>query len=417
MSTTKKLLILVLALVMCLTCFIPSTFAWYDHNGEATGNILTYSRDDLPVSGSTGLTVTTVQTDKAGVGNTAVTNVSFANTTDKIQYYKTTFDNTNGNGDVYAELGVTDLVNNEDIKLGITSPVINETGFDITKTAKYTGTTRVYFLPTSAFNPYWTNANTSDQDGYDMRMRYYVGAEAHDVRLLKQTIPSGTLRTDKYKDSNNQSSTYIYYYDLPNNATSFFFRNHWYNDSDKNKDWNRTPDLTEVTTAGVVYKLNGKNITDSYKLVDTMSINEDMVYLNKYYDTVYLDVGGNADISLKKDNEVYDENFVPDYYGKTIEYLSADTNKVQVDQDGLITGVAATGSAGVNVTTTITGECGDTESRITKVIIKDTIDQMPVAKNIPVKKGEKVELRWYVLDKRDIADRSGQKAASIYYTV
>lgn len=50
MKKDKKLVIICLVLVMAIASFIPSTFSWYDHNGELTGDKMSYTRNNLSVS-------------------------------------------------------------------------------------------------------------------------------------------------------------------------------------------------------------------------------------------------------------------------------------------------------------------------------------------------------------------------------
>jgi hypothetical protein len=401
---------------MAIVSMMPATFSWYDHSGTSKAEYFKYQKDNLPISGSSGLSVSTRTVDKNGENPSSDTfnKVTFASSnTPTIQYYKTTFDNTGNNArDVYAELGVKELTNDENIKVGITDPVINEKGFTITKTPASNTKTRVYFIPTSAYSSFWYNSNTSSNE-YDMNIIYTVGGTDSDKKKMNRRSNSNS----DFKDAKTGTKApYIYYYDVPNNATSFFFCNHWYSANDDNKEWNRTPDITDTRTAGIVYSLTGKNITDSYKLYTASEPNIKLAALNKSYSEVRLSLNGHTSIGLQRDSSGEDENFVSDYYGNTISYAVTDgSDKISVgSKDGIITADAYTGDSFATVTTTITGICGDTITTDTKVYITQTIPQMPVAQNIPVQAGKKVDIYWYVTNK---GQTTGDLASSIYWTV
>ena len=419
MRTTKKLAVLCLAALMACMSMMPATFSWYDHNGTQSAQYFKYTKDNLPISGSSGLSVSTRTVDKNGENpsSSTVDAVSFpAPNTPKIQYYKTTFDNTGRNArDVYAELGVKNLQNDDNIKVGITDPVINEKGFTITKTPSSYDTTRVYFIPTANYSKFWYDGTYSSST-YDMNIIYTVGSTASGKKKM-HLCSNNTNTNSAFKDAGtNQTAPHIYYYDVPSNANSFFFCNHWYDDNDANKDWNRTPDITDTRTAGIVYRLTGQNITDSYKLYTADDQNDKLAALNNYYTEVNLSLNGHTSIELKKEADGEDEDFVADYFGNNISYsVTSGSDKITVgNKDGIITATDYTGSTPAVVTTTITGICGDQITITTNVNITDTIPQMPVAQNIPVQAGKKVDVYWYVTNK---GQTSGTIADSIFFTV
>ena len=125
MNTTKKLLIMCLVTLVAAVSMMPSTFSWYPHEDSADGNAFYYSRESLPVSGSTGLSVSTVKTNEKGEGSDSVTAVNFASANTNIQYYKTTFNNKNGTGDVYADLELKNVKRDANVKVGVKYPVVN----------------------------------------------------------------------------------------------------------------------------------------------------------------------------------------------------------------------------------------------------------------------------------------------------
>jgi hypothetical protein len=57
---------------------------------------------------------------------------------------------------------------------------------------------------------------------------------------------------------------------------------------------------------------------------------------------------------------------------------------------------------------------GDYIEKETKIYFSNYIAQMPIAKNIRVKKGETVDVYWYVTNKLGL---SGDIAAEIYWTI
>lgn len=412
MNTTKKLLVLCLVALLGLMTMMPSTFSWYDHNGSANGNAFYYSKDKLPVSGSSGLSVSTVKTDENGEGNTSVSTVNFASASTNIQYYKTTFDNTSGTGDVFADLELKNVKRDANVKIGVKSPVINEKSFINSKTPKAGSYTRVYFQSTEKYNPYWTN-RTYSSSSYDMLIRITNG-EGTETTYKMIACPNGTPTSEYMDAASGYSNTwaYIYYYDIPVGSTKFYFVNHYYDPNDENKDWNRTPDITDFSP-GNLYRLTGKNIDNSYKLYDVKPINNvDFVALNKYYSNVTLSLNGYIDIGLLKESPSDDDEFTPDYYGTNISYSTTSSN-LTVNSDGLVT-AGNTAADNQTVTTTITGELGDSYSITTNVNIKSIEPQASVVQNMPVKKGEKVEVYWYVINK---SSTTGNIATEIFWTV
>lgn len=414
MRTTRKLLVLCLAALMTCVAMMPASFSWYAHNESVNGGYMQYSRSALPVSGSStgtsAFNVSTIAVDKNGEpthGNTAVSTVNFSSASTNVQYYKTTLNNTGGSGDVYGELDLGNLLNSVDVKAGITSPVINEKGFDISKTPTAYNQIRIYFLPTSAYSAFWYDGNSSSST-FDMKLRYTVGSNTTDVNMSRKANSNSAFKDG----STGVTAPYVYYCDIPSNTNSFFFFNHWYSDSDENKDWNRTPDITDIVP-GTIYRLTGKNIEDSYKLYDTVPGTE-LAGLMKYYSEAKLNQGGYIDISLKDSSEVT-EGANPDFYGNTISYASSNTSVATVTKDGLVTAASSISgnTATANITTTITGLAGDTITCTTKVTVSKYIEQMPIAQNVYVKKGETVDLYWYVLNK---SSSTGNIASSIFWT-
>jgi hypothetical protein len=116
-----------------------------------------------------------------------------------------------------------------------------------------------------------------------------------------------------------------------------------------------------------------------------------------------------ADIGLKKTGDA--DGFVPEYYGASISYSSANSSICTINRDGLIT---PTGTGNTTVTTTITGKYGDTDTITTSVNIPSKIKQVPVIQNVRVPAGEKVKIDWYALNK---SPQSEMTTSALYYTL
>ncbi len=408
-----------MALVMMIVAVMPSTFSWYNHGGDnpPQGNRATLSVLKLPVSGSRGFSAATYRVDEYGenLNNNTVTNVTFDSASTNIQYYKTVFSNKNNpSGDVYADLELRNLVNNVNIRVGTTSPTINEKGFNITRVPTTYDKIRVYFQPTAAYESFWYNDDYSSNK-YDMKIRYYVGSEANNGKMKALGNPNNS-----YKDAADGKSTTaakIFYYDIPSDTTSFFFYNHWYDDNDANKDWNRTRDITEIVPCRL-YKLNGKEIQSSYKIHVYEEDQTVFAALSNYYSHAYVSKGGDVDLGLHNTNDTGAESFVADYHGKSISYSSSNTNIFTVDKAGNVH-ASETNSGDATLTTTIqgvfnnSGSNTDTITVTTTVHVVNTIDQMPVFKNVLVPKNEEVELYWYVINKTNETNI----AEKIFYTI
>ena len=146
--------------------------------------------------------------DKDGevLDSTALSRVSFPSSdTPTIQYYKTTLDNSSNSatGDVYADLELRNFKNDADVKVGVTSPVINEKGFNITSTPASHTQTRIYFIPTKAYSAFWYQGD-KNQSNFDMNLRYYVGGDDEDVQMDRKANTNSA-----YKDASDNSTVIL----------------------------------------------------------------------------------------------------------------------------------------------------------------------------------------------------------------
>lgn len=439
MKTTKKLFMLMLVGVLAVVSFVPSTFSWYNHNQSEEGNKLQYT-GDVPVSiksAANTIKMTTVESDANGnAGTTAVNaiNIPADSTGQAMKYYKTTFENT-GSNDVYVDLETTAMPNNADFYIGTVNPTLNEKAYAsrAVRTKVSDNTVRVYFKPHTNMASYWSvdngrlkpesgtyNTNgtivaagweagssnqASDSNGTnnDINLSYTVDGKEYQVKMEK--CPNA--------DTNwSSTGTKVYYYDIPSNAEKFFFFNHWYLRSNSNREWNRTIDITNLT-AGRLYYLTDNKVDDKWKEYAVKAVDANLVAVNQYYTSVRMSLGNSvfADISLKKESNTDDEDFIPEYYGASIAYKSNNTSIATINKDGVITPVA---QGSTTITTTVTGKFGDTYPVTTNVDIPSNIAQVPIIKNVRVPAGKKVDVDWYAVN------RSSDKAmttTSLFFTI
>ncbi len=422
-----------MALLMVAVTLIPSTFSWYSHSESATGNLMKYTREELPVSMKTASDSVTMETklaDKNAEEGNTVSSISVP--AGQIKYYVTTLTNS-GNVDTYLDLQLSSLPNNADVKIGTNSPVINQKAYAsrAARTKKTYDKVRVYFKTHSSMNAYWSQnnckaksksldltneGNSSNETTSDMNIAFKRAGAADETKDQLERCP------------NTDSTTYggttrVFYYDLPSDTEYFYFFNHWYMTSGSNREWNRTIDITDLS-AGYLYYLNGERVDEKYKAYSRV-FDDTLLNVMSYYDTARLSTGSNvtADIGLKKDPDNADDEFTPDYYGNNITYSSSNTNVCTVNRDGLIT-PKTSGTA--TITTTITGKFGDTTSAnpiTTSVSIPSNISQFPIASNILVphdgstdsdgNPNNVVKIHWYIINNGS----STAEASSIFVTI
>lgn len=410
MTITKKLLILCLIAVLGVVAVMPSTFSWYAHSGDDhyKGNDIQYQREDLPLSlwqsGTVQLTTYTANrynqketqlASSSGFGNIGI---------DNTQRYITSIKN-NGTKPVSVNLEMSKLTNNANVYVGTCDPVVNERSYAARATLEKVDWDYevIYFEPRTHYDwwkqgvnynnpgtPYCdqTQSVTFGEDtvtgNNDMNLEYQIGA--NNYKMAMEVCP--------YQDHVGNNSFNVYRAFVTTEADSLFFFNHYYITENTNLEWNRTPTVNDFSE-GRVYYLNGN--TNDYNNKDISyhdSFNGSNLCVYYYYKTATMAVNKTANLGLKKgtsDMVVNREEF--DYTGKSISYSSSNTSVATVSQDGLVT---AKGSGTANITTTITGEFGDTVSLVTTLNVPQTIDQVPIIQNVNIPAGETVDVTWYV---------------------
>lgn len=428
MKTIKKLSILAVVVILAAVSFVPSTFSWYNHNTSSSGYKINYDAN-LPVSvksAAEDISMNTYEADANGVATTtsvSAINIPYdAETHNAVKYYKTTFTN-NGSNDVYIDFYAEKMPNNADFIIGTISPTINEKAYASrpVRTKTSSAFVRVYFKTHSDMSSYWAkddgtldtdhepgNDNTSTND---INIAYTVGTTETMAMMTKCPKPDS--------DTSGSGTTNVYFYDLPTNTTSFYFFNHWYLASDSNREWNRTIDITDLTS-GRLYYLNGEKVDEKYKAYSVRDVNTNLVALNFYYSYVRMSLGNSvfADIGLKKESD--DENFVSEYYGSEITYSISDTSVATINGDGVITPKA---KGTTRITTTIKGVFGDTKSIYTSLDIPEDIAQVPIITNvkIPAKDGDTLgsaEVLWYAINKSSDSDKTpAMTTTNLFYSI
>lgn len=415
MKLTKRIFLPVLAVVLILVSTVGTTVSWYSHKGNANGKKMNYAQD-LPVSvksESGTISMTTYISDANGeVTNQTVNAISVA-AGNKVVYYKTVFQNSGAN-DVYINLEISELGNNADFYIGTVAPTINEKAYaSRPQRTKVSDTSvRVYFKTTNSFSDFWgtyapasffpnNTVGSSNGTTNDFNIAYTEGGTEH-LMVMTQCPTEDTTASDNERK--------VYYADIPSTADSFYFFNHWYLCSSSNREWNRTLDFKDLS-GGRLYYLTGGKVDEKWKECAVKDTDTNLVAVNRHYQSVRMSSGAGvfADIGLKKTGDA--DGFVPEYYGASISYRSADNNKCTINRDGLIT---PTGTGNTTVTTTITGKYGDTDTITTSVNIPSNIKQVPVIQNVRVPAGEKVTIDWYALNK---SPSSQMTTSALYYTL
>lgn len=422
MRTTKKLIVLCLALLMGIAAIMPSTFSWYDHSGSQTGDRMTYEREDLPVSAGN-ITIETKKYEMDGAntvkydqkGNKSYDGGAISGgevTGGHSQYYGTTITNT-GAAPAYVNLYLQNFKNNSSFFVGTTAPSLRDKGIASSVHIKNKNMVRVYFQWNNANN--WNDPNAkhyvvyktktnSNWESEEITSQSQITAGAENSALLeRQTDILGSHITDTY------------YVNLADDTTQFFFatdgNNSGFDTSDcsTTMNWYRTNIITDVQAERGYYLTGSADDTYFTAAYETFPI-QNGVSVMKYFDTANLNSGQKSYVSLVNGTH---------YTGQSVSYSVSGSGLTVNSGSGLIT---RTGTGTATVTTTITGSLGDTTTVTTAVSTPPSIAAMPLAMNIEVpgrttKDGETVdgtaEVVWYI---RNESSSDTCTFDGIYYT-
>ena len=452
----KKPIVAALA-VLAIISMIPASFSWYTHNSVQVpnGNKINFIDSTLPVSlssASGAITMHTVIVDKDG--NTLTDDQLTQVNANSVKHYKTTFTNT-GNNDLMVDFNLSNLGNSSDYFIGSESPTLNEKCYaSRASREKATGeSVRIYFKSHRNLYPYWTAYEPTPvtADDYttfktgltnDMNVAYKLTTD-DTVHYKKLTICNNFSSYEDYlapsynSVANNKATvqskidTAVFYADLPVNTEYFFFFDHYYDKDAKNKNWNSTIHITDLSQ-GKMYVMTGERDGNEYKEYRAEATDTNLTAVIQYYSDVRMSLGSNvtASIGLKKTGD--DEDFVPEYYGTEITYTvdnrsGVDTeNLITVNRDGLIipsTNTLSDSERTSRVKTTVRGKYGDTKVIYTIVSIPPAIAQVPIIKNIKVAKSGSttfdgkpanvVDVYWYIKNK----SASAMTGFNIFYTI
>ncbi len=430
MGTTKKLLVLCMVLLMGIVAIMPSTFSWYDHNGEYTGVEMSYVRNDLPVSAGS-ITATTKKyhmqnthpdgnNDPNAVyydikGNKEYNGGAISGTqtiaAGTSQYYGTTITNTAASP-AYVNLYLQNFKNNNNFFVGTMEPSLRDKGVSPSVHLKNKNSIRVYFQYDQAND--WNSGSAK---------RYVVCTNKSGTTTVTQItshITQASSGTSTYASQTQilgSNITNTYYVDLADDTTSFYFA------TDGNKsgvdtttgattmNWYRTNTITNVQSERG-YWLTGKADDTSFcAAYETFEV-PGGISVMKYFDKAEINQNQKAYISLTKGIH---------YTGSSISYsVTSGASYATVNTgSGLIT---RTGTSNSTVTTTIKGSLGDTKTITTAVSTPSTVAAMPLAMNIkvPAAKTEngvttngEAHVVWYIRNK---APSTACTFNSIYYT-
>lgn len=416
MGTTKKLVVLCLVLLMGITAIMPSTFSWYDHSGELTGDRMSYEKENLPVSdGSLSTTTkkyrmasnTAVYYDIKGnkeYSGGAITPISESPESiaaKHSQYYGTVIENSSSSP-AYVNLYLQSFKNNNAFSIGTMEPSLREKGVSSSVHLKNMNSIRLYFQ--------WSNANDWKNGSAAHYVVYKTKTSSNlDYRSFSDSTYAGVI--DNSKDTHNYlSGKTTYYIDLPDDTTSFYFatngNNNGFNTSDcsTTMNWYRTNTITDVQAERCYYLTGVADDTTFCAQYNTFSI-PGGISVRKYFNTAEMNNGQKAYVSLTKGTH---------YTGSTISYSGSGDLTVN-SGSGLITRTGITPST---VTTTITGSLGDTKTVTTNVSTPTEVAAMPLALNVKVPPKEdgvngKAEVVWYI--KNESTD-TACTFKGIYYT-
>lgn len=428
MKLNKKLTVAMLALVVGIASFIPSTFSWYDHDDTLTGEKMTYYRENLPVSSGENnkIVMTTKQYRMNGKkvyyddkGNKEYAKTAYDGTGTELdpitsgqvapnttQYYGTTFMNYNS-APAFVNLYLKDFSNNPNNFIGTTAPSLTHKGLSSTVHLKNRNQVRVYCQFDAAND--WKESDAAHYVVYKAK-----GDDVYHYSQITQSTPT---------QASNSKTTY--YADLPDHATEFFFA------TDGNKSgfvgsdgeftsvtnpWFRSNTITNIQP-GVCYRLTGASDDTTWYAAHTTIDVPNGISVMTSFDTLTISGGQSAYVTLTGGTN---------FSGVSVSYSCTGTNLSVNANTGYVT--AAAGFSSGTITTTITGGLGDTTTFETQVSNPATLKSVTIAMNVEVPGATpdpdderktipgKTEIVWYIANEQGSSGGSNAVFNAIYYT-
>lgn len=422
MKTTKRLLILCLALFMGILCMLPSTFSWYTHNGQKKGNAVGYSRGEyskdsngnplnagIPISNGDGITMqtyrgvyneTTKEYDYTTEVNGAGTKTFTVPATTTVRY-KTTITNAsetdaqrvglflegNSHPDDKVRIGVDEPMWNYERTGPVNIRVYPNDGANSTKT-------RIFFQPRSVdYTTLWSSGR-----------EYWVVC-------CKPNAADNVIQKMTYLMDDPTYGIPTYCVDIPSDIKNIYFTN-VENINAGGGNRSATIDVQEdLATAakGLVYYYTGTSGNAKFG----HSGDVESATIKNYVGNITLNIGDKNDIHLTKDVDYTGEDNSTTNW-KSIKYEIVDgggsvVNLTENADGAVIVEGKQEGTAQIRITAT--GAFGDTVTAFTNVTVAKTPElvvrnvKIPaIAKdsgNNPIEGSNVVDVYWYIENNTD----------------
>lgn len=386
---SKRIFVMLLAVILLVVCAIPSVYSWYDHNGSQTGNSMEYTRNGLPVSAG----AVTIETKKYRTENNKLWydvkgNKEYAKDgnnnelppitgsssveASSVQYYGTTITNS-GSAPAYVNLYLNDFKNSPNVKIGTLQPSLTHKGLSSSVHLKNENKVRIYFQ--------FSSANNWNADGAKRYLVYKTKTGATQNIKITEPITAAEDGTDLKTTQTQILGTNIantYYVDLPGDATEFYFATDGNNsgfDTENNtvtQPWYRTKTITNIHAETGYYLTGVADDTTWNAQYNTFNI-PGGISVKTYFDTMTINENQHAYVTLNQGTNMT---------GASASYAVTKGSNISVNGNtGYVTTTNYSGSA--TITTTITGSLGDTTTVDTSVTNPGTVNAT-VALNVKV---------------------------------
>ena len=415
MKKSKVVLAIVLAVVLLIAVWNVPTFSWFSrpHSKDGAQAVLGGNNDgsySINAYNGYGVSVATYPSnDGFTYSDTATTSYSGSNIpNNNRKYFKTTL--TNGSGEtqnvsLYARTLSIPTENNGSLAIGVNGPTRSYHDYS-TLAADTADATR------DAMRIYFQKPKNNTPNGWSGTEFYICWNEDTNTNIesLDALGSNGTYYKMTY--CGEKDNYYNYYVDIPKTATHAFFAcENWAEgkqQSDLTADnWKkRTQTLWNLGGDGQtqlqskVYQLTS-TVTNGNTTVHTPPYSVDGACINHFYSSIFVKTGSTYNAGLDQTTKIPTrEGYTSNYIG-TLEYYSGDTNVFTVDKNtGVITPVGA-GEATL-YTKAIGGSFSDGQQVETTVKVTATtnyvFNDVPIVKNIQMKKDETVDVYWYVIN-------------------